>query len=216
MAGKVVEWARNTFGKQDVPDAPTSQDLYRGPAAFSYYRPSDQATGDKEGFGAARTALRQLQGIATRGSTPQGDQQFASYLRQGQAASGAARQAAMQGAQARGQSTGGAGLAASLQGAQGDANAAANAAAQYGANADAQRVAAMGQAAATGAGLDAQAYGQGLQNAQLDQAFNQWATGQQSGAVQQGWSNAMAENQAQRGIIQQLVQGLGGMFGGGS
>lgn len=189
--GKVGRFVRNLFKKPKAPKVPTAADLYSGPQAFSTYRPeAANVQGDQAGLAASQQALRQIQQVALQGRTPQQDQQMAAFLRQGQIASAGARQAALQGAQARGTSSGGAGLAAGLTGASGDANAAANAAAGMATQAEQNRIAAMGQAGDLGLGINQQTYNQAQANAMSADEWNKWATGMQTSATQTAFENA--------------------------
>lgn len=197
LDGKAARWFKGVFKPAKMPkpptSAPTAADLYSGPAAFSGYRPeAANVTGDATGRAAASEALRQIQGVAQTGSTPQQAQQMAAFLRQGQQATAGARQAALQGAAARGTASGGAGLLAGLAGSSADADAAANAAAGMATQAENRRYDAINQAANLGMGMDAQAFGQGQANAQAMDQFNQFATGANFNAQQGAFGNQMA------------------------
>jgi hypothetical protein len=201
--GKAGKWIKGIFKGAKVPkpptNAPTAGDLYSGPRAFSDYRPEGaNVQGDAAGREAAVNALRQIQGVAQTGTTPQQSAQMASFLRQGQQATAGVRQAALQGAAARGTASGGAGLLAGLAGGQQDANAAADAAAGMATQAENRRYDAMNQAANLGMNLDQSKFAQGASNAAAMDDFNQWASGMQMNAAQGGFDNSMTAYGAQR------------------
>lgn len=225
---KVGNWFRGAFAgmkppKMDV-QAPTAGQLYSGPQAWSGYRPeAANAQGDAASLQAARGALGQLQGVADQGVTAQGRQQMAAHLRQAQQASSGSRQAALQGASARGTSTGGAGLAAGLSGSAADANAAADAAAALTAQGEQNRIGAMNSVGSLGMGLDQQTYAQEAGRGSAADAFNQWASEQQAGALQQGYQNEMADYEARKqaareraGFFARALRGVGDYFSGGN
>lgn len=201
LNGRVAKWIKGVFKPPKMPKpqavAPTQTDLFSGPRAFSDYRPEGaNVQGDATGRAAAMNALRQIQDVATTGTTPQQSQQMAAFLRQGQQATAGARQAALQGAAARGTASGGAGLLAGLAGGQQDANAAADAAAGMATQAENRRYDAMGQAANLGLGIDQQQFGQAAARAASMDQFNQFATGMQFNATQGGFENQRAMDQS--------------------
>lgn len=201
MAGKFRKWVKKTFKTKKmalVPaDAPTAEQLYSGPAAFSGYQPeAARAQGDQAGVDAARTSLGQLQGLAQTGWTDTGRGQYEAMLRRGQQASAGVRQAALQGAAARGTASGGAGLLAGLAGGQQDANAAADAAVGFAAQGEQNRMGASQAAGSLGMGLDAQQFGQQFERGSATDQFNQFATGAGFDAQQTAWGNRMQQYEA--------------------
>jgi hypothetical protein len=214
MAGRAKKFFKRIFGRPKAPKAPTAADLYSGPQAFGDYRAEGaRATGDPSAMGAARQSLGQLQQIGQTGWTDTDRQQLASNLRQGQQASAATRQAAVQQAQARGMGSGGLGFLAGLTGSAADANAAANAAASIGSQGAANRMAATQAAGGLGMGIDAQQFGQQAQTGAAQDAFNQWAGGMQSNATQQAFANQMdiyKQKQQQRQARMAMFAGLAG------
>lgn len=191
--GKVGRWFKSMFSNPSVPKAPTSQQLYSGPGAWSGYQPG-AATAGAEYDTHSRSALSNLGEISRTGWSAT-DQQ-ANQQAQRQAAQGEQNQRAsvQQQAQMRGQGGGGAMLAGSLAAQQGGANRAQDSATNLARQGADRRMQASGQAAQLGQGLSQLA---GQRAGATDQ-FNQWAQGMQTAAAQQQFDNQMARSQAKQ------------------
>lgn len=195
------------FKGPKVPTGPTAAELYRGPAAFSGYE--TQQSGVSQGNAEQRQAMQGVGEVARTGWT--GLDSLAQQQAQRQANLGekSQRGAVTQQAQMRGQGSGGAMLAGALAAQQGGANRSAESAANLATQGADRR---FGATQALGQ-MGAQYNQQGQQQAASNDAFNQWASGQQTNATMGAYGAEMDRYNAKAAQNAQQWSNLTGVLG---
>ena len=194
-----------------------------------YVPAGSQVTGNEQGRLAALTALGQMQDRATTGWSQLDRQALDAAQRQAGQYEQAQRGANMQSMAARGMRGSGLEMLGAMTAQQSGADRALDAATQLGVAGRDRAMENTAQAANLGLGIDTQQFGQGMANAGNLDAFNQFATGTNLAATNQGYANALgswqASQQAKRDRRDAIIGGVtGGMrsvlgafggFGGG-
>lgn len=187
------QWIKDQFASPKlpgIPGGPSASQIYSGPQAFQGYGGAAASTGNNQ---AAVDALRQMQGIASTGWTPadrQAQQQSATQAAQQEQGQ---RGAVEQQAAARGQYGGGMQMMGALAAQQGGANRAASTASDIASRGADRRMGATQAVSQMGNEFANQAFQRG---SSADQ-FNQWASGQQTGAVMGAYGAQMDQYTAQ-------------------